>query len=211
MKKNNPWKEIELSDYENHMKLDSVKQLQAMNSMMKEQFDRYPIKSVMILGVAGGNGLEHIDTEKFRKVYGVDINSRYLKECEARYPDLADVLECLCIDLMDESIALPYADMVVANLLIEYIGYQCFQNAINRIRPAYVSCIIQINTDDSWVSDSPYLSVFDDLDRVHHQMEEKELADAMKCIGYSLTEQTEQSLPNGKKLVQLDFCFVDQY
>lgn len=33
----NPWEEIELSDYENHMSLKSVFQLQAMNQMMKEQ------------------------------------------------------------------------------------------------------------------------------------------------------------------------------
>ena len=32
---NNPWKEINLSDYENHMALDSVQQSQAMNQMMK--------------------------------------------------------------------------------------------------------------------------------------------------------------------------------
>lgn len=53
----NPWEEISLSDYENHMKLDSVMQLQAMNERMKEQFDTYPVSSVMILGIAGGNGL----------------------------------------------------------------------------------------------------------------------------------------------------------
>lgn len=35
------------------MKLDSVMQLQAMNEMMKGQFDAYPISSVMVLGVAG--------------------------------------------------------------------------------------------------------------------------------------------------------------
>ncbi len=33
----NPWEEISLSDYENHMSLDSVKQLQAMNEMYSEQ------------------------------------------------------------------------------------------------------------------------------------------------------------------------------
>lgn len=32
---NNPWKDISLSDYENHMAMDSVQQLQAMNQMMK--------------------------------------------------------------------------------------------------------------------------------------------------------------------------------
>ena len=37
----NPWKEISLSDYENHMSLDSVKQLQSLNRTMKEQFNDY--------------------------------------------------------------------------------------------------------------------------------------------------------------------------
>ena len=31
----NPWEEILLDDYESHMQLDSVMQLQAMNKMMK--------------------------------------------------------------------------------------------------------------------------------------------------------------------------------
>lgn len=53
----NPWEEIALSDYENHMKLDSVMQLQVLNAMMREQFDRYPVKSVMIL-----SRIHHIST-----------------------------------------------------------------------------------------------------------------------------------------------------
>ena len=53
----NPWEEIRLDDYENHMRLDSVRQLQAMNTIMKEQFEAYPVETVMVLGVAGGNGL----------------------------------------------------------------------------------------------------------------------------------------------------------
>lgn len=57
------------------MKLDSVKQLQAMNEMMKTQFEDYPASRVMILGIAGGNGLEHIQKNQFEKVYGVDINA----------------------------------------------------------------------------------------------------------------------------------------
>ena len=75
----NPWEEISLSDYENHMKLDSVQQLQALNTLMKKQLNQYPAKSAMILGIAGGNGLEHVNSEKLEKVYGVDINTEYLK------------------------------------------------------------------------------------------------------------------------------------
>lgn len=76
----NPWEDIRLSDYEKHMSLDSVKQLQAMNDLMKKQLNDYSVSTVMILGVAGGNGLEHIDKSKYHRVYGVDINAAYLEE-----------------------------------------------------------------------------------------------------------------------------------
>lgn len=201
----NPWEEISLSDYENHMKLDSVMQLQNMNQMMKGQFNAYPVSSVMVLGIAGGNGLEHIDKNKYQKVYGIDINKEYLKAVEERYSDISDILECIQVNLIEETNKLPSAELLIANLLIEYIGYDCFQKAVEQVQPKYVSCIIQINIDDSWVSDSPYIHAFDDLDKVHHQMEENSLIQTLKDIGYCLIAQTENLLPNGKKLVQLDF------
>lgn len=201
----NPWKKIKLSDYESHMKLASVMQLQSLNIMMKNQFNLYPIKTVMVLGVAGGNGLEHIDTKKVQKVYGIDINHKYLEECAERYKNLDGILECICADLADKNIILPHTDMIIANLLIEYIGYECFQNAVIQINPLYVSCVIQINTDDSFVSDSPYIHVFDSLNEVHHKMQEDELITVMKDINYYLIAKKEELLPNGKKLVQLDF------
>lgn len=201
----NPWEEISLSDYENHMKLDSVMQLQSMNQMMKGQLNAYPVSSVMILGIAGGNGLEHVDKNKFRKVYGVDINKKYLNAVKERYADISDILECIQLNLVDEANQLPKAELLLANLLVEYIGYDCFQRAVEQVQPKYVSCIIQINVDDSWVSDSPYIHAFDDLDKVHHQMEEKSLIQALKSIGYKPIAQAENLLPNGKKLVQIDF------
>lgn len=201
----NPWKEIPLDEYESHMKLDSVKQLQAMNEMMKGQFYAYPVSNIMIFGIAGGNGLEHIKNDKFEKIYGVDINSSYLEEVICRYPDLDGVLECICIDLIKEADKLPKADMVIADLIIEYIGYECFQKAIKYVNPKFVSCIIQINIADNWVSDSPYLHVFDGLEQVYHQMEEQALGKSMAEIGYNRIKTLEYLLPNGKKLVQMDF------
>lgn len=202
----NPWEEIPLADYENHMKLDTVMQLQTLNEMMKGQFDTYSISSVMIFGIAGGNGLEHIQKSKFERIYGVDVNSAYLQEVKLRYPNLEGALECLCINLIDEADKLPKADMVIANLLIEYIGYECFQKAIRHVNPKYVSCIIQINMEDKWVSASPYLHVFDRLEQVHHKMEEQALVKAMKEIDYHAIKNLERMLPNEKKLVQIDFA-----
>ena len=201
----NPWEEIDLKVYENHMSLQSVHQLQALNELMKGQFHTYDVNTAMILGIAGGNGLEHIDKEKFEKVYGVDVNQKYLDECQRRYCELADVFVPVCVDLLSKELQLPKAELLIADLLIEYIGYACFQKVVRLVDPCYVSCVIQINTDDSFVSDSPYLQTFDGLNKVHHQMEENELKGAMQKIGYETGSRAEKELPNGKKLVQIDF------
>ena len=202
----NPWNEIKLTDYESHMSLDSVGQLQALNRMMKGQFDAFPVKTAMVLGVAGGNGLEHIDTNKYQTVYGIDINEDYLKEVYKRYKDKEKVLRCLKLDLINEADKLPHAELVIANLLVEYIGYDAFGNAIKKIAPEFVSVVIQINTDENaWVSDSPYLHAFDRLDEVHHQMEEQALTDCLKDAGFKAAGSFGEDLPNGKALVRLDF------
>ncbi len=103
----NPWKKIGLSDYEYHMSLESVQQLQALNRIMKDQFNSYEMLrektgiheelhgNVMILGVAGGNGLEHITPKYYEKIYGVDINAGYLAAVKERYTNLSGILECL--------------------------------------------------------------------------------------------------------------------
>lgn len=201
----NPWNTIPLSIYEEHMRQESVGQLQALSDMMKDQFSTFPAASIMILGVAGGNGLIHIDPSAWERVYGIDINPAYLKECEQRYPQLKNVLECQCANLSDKACVLPHAEVVIANLLIEYIGYACFQDTIQKISPTIVSCIIQVNEQDSFVSDSPYLHSFDCLDEVHVQMEEEALTACMKQLRYSLIQKSERSLPNQKKLIQLDY------
>ena len=200
----NPWEEVNLEIYEKHMSLESVRQLQILNEMMKEQFFTYNVKTIMVLGIAGGNGLEHISTE-FDKVYGVDVNKKYLDECESRYPELKGIFEPICVDLLSPKLQLPCAELVVANILVEYIGYECFKKVMQIVKPKHVSCIIQINTGESFVSDSPYIHEFNGLNVVHHQMEENELIRSIQDIGYEKELVLERELPNGKKFVRIDF------
>ena len=173
---------------------------------MKNQFEARPVRTAMVLGAAGGNGLEHIRKEKYDSVLAVDINEDYLKAAAKRHLGLQDVLEFLCLDLSAEAEKLPHAELVIANLLVEYIGCDVFQQVICRVNPDWVSCVIQINDDKAeWVSDSPYLHAFDRLDEVHHQMEESLLTEAMKFAGYEKILQEEDPLPNGKKFIRLDY------
>ena len=202
----NPWELISLDDYEKHMSLESVQQLQKMNSIMSEQFDAYPVKTAMVLGVAGGNGLEHVKAEKYRTVYGVDINNDYLRAASERYKNAGDVLQFIRADLTCNSVVLPKVELVIANLLIEYIGYSNFMNVVRQIDPQYVSCVIQINTDEGrWVSDSPYIHAFDGLDSVHCQMEEKTLSENMTRLEYCRIFKESVLLPNGKAMLRLDY------
>lgn len=201
-----PWEEISLDDYERHMRLASVGQLQALNAVMKKQFEAYPVQTAMVLGAAGGNGLEHVRQNKYSAVYGVDINKAYLQAAEERYPRLRGILKCLCLDLTAEAVKLPRAELIIADLLIEYIGYDAFLQVILQTCPYYVSCVIQVNADETeWISDSPYLHVFDRLDGIHHRMEADKLTAAMNHLGYPEILRETTDLPNRKQLVRLDY------
>lgn len=205
----NPWEKINLQDYESHMGLSSVMQLQAMNSIMNDQLYRYPVSSVMILGIAGGNGLNHVDPHRFKKICGVDVNRSYLEACTRRYPKLKGVFQPIFCDLSATDISLPRTELVIANLLIEYIGCESFQRVIKQVCPSCVSCVIQLDSDEGFVSDSPYLHTFDCLASVHRQISQEALGNAMKAIGYSRIFKSETELPNGKSLVRLDFEWDD--
>jgi len=201
----NPWKEIALSDYENHMSFESVRQLQALSDIMKDQLASTSGKTVMVLGIAGGTGLCYTDASKLEVLYGVDVNPDYLEECKRRYPGLKDIFKPICADLSADGLSLPNADLLIADLLIEYIGYRCFQRVVDMVKPKRVSCVIQVNEETAFVSTSPYLHAFDKLSEVHCDIEEDGLETAMKEIGYLKVLSAERPLPNGKKLLRLDF------
>lgn len=200
----NPWKEITLHDYESHMMLDEVRQLQTLKDMMKDQFYRYPVSSIMIMGIAGGNGLCHVHSP-LKKVIGVDINEAYLNACMQRYPWLKDRFEPICLDITQETSTLPKTELIIANLFLEYVGYPCFQAAVKQVSPTYVSCIIQINESDHFVSDSPYLHAFDRLEEVHQNIDEAGCHRMMQEIMYEWINKNCRKLPNGKSLLQLDY------
>ena len=203
----NPWTTIPLDDYEKHMALEQVYQLQTLNEMMAEQWDCCPAQTVMILGIAGGNGLEHIDPKRFRAVYGVDVNAAYLNACQERHPALDGVLQTLCVDLSADLSPLPRAELLVADLLIEYIGCERFRDVAAHVKPNHISCILQIDTNSAFVSDSPYLHTFDCLDPIHRSIGEHELTQAMESLGYAKVLRMEKDLPNGKKLLRADYSF----
>ncbi len=202
----NPWKEVALGDYESHMALGGVYQLQTLDSIMHSQFESYPVLSVAILGIAGGNGLGNLESiPSIKNIYGIDINPDYLKASQDRAILLGNRYHTINVDVNDDISSLPSAELVIANLFIEYVGYKNFAKAIKKMAPKYVSCVIQIDPEDSYVSDSPYSDKLSVLDSVHRAINEETLTSELSEIGYMKTLQHPSHLPNKKVLLRLDY------
>lgn len=204
---NNPWEKIDLSIYETHMSSNDVFQLQTLNSITKEQINDYIHKNVLILGVAGGNGLEHMDISSTEKIFGLDINSQYLNTCKERYLQLTDILELVCCDLNNSEIVLPYSDIMICNLIIEYIGVNKFLDLIrnNYENINVISCIIQKNNNIDFVSNSNLASSLDLLVAIHHDIDAINLLNEFLKIGFKCINNMSYPLPNGKEFIRMDF------
>lgn len=202
-----PWEKISLDTYENHMCLSQVAQLQALNRIMQSQWGAYlEGKNAAVLGIAGGNGLEHCG-DNLQTVYGIDVNENYLKSCAQRFGlAMGARLKLLQLDLTQPDVELPQADLIIADLLIEYVGVENFCIKAARARAKTVSCVIQGSDEaQSFVSDSPYQNQFQEIAELHCDVTESEMSNAFAGYGYSLIYKETIPLPNGKRFIRLDY------
>ena len=98
-------------------------------------------------------------THAFQAVYGVDINPAYLRECQRRYPEWKEVFIPIEADFLDVRIQLPHCDLLIANLLMEYIGYTRFQTLAKQ-SSAVIRVVILQDFAEGFVSNSPDLPSF---------------------------------------------------
>ena len=203
----NPWKHIDLSDYEEHMADPGVGQLQAFSRILKEQMRDWRPERVCMLGGGPGAGLEHVDKSHVRRVFLLDINASYLTESRARHPELSDILETRVCDLGEPATELPQCDLMEANLFIEYIGVETFGELVRRNLDKFrvLSCTIQKNNANSFVSTSPTAHKLASLGDLHHDIAEADLTAALEKIGLRMVKRKVYELPNGKEFIRLDY------
>ncbi len=203
----NPWEKIDLNIYETHMQSENIYQMQTLSGITKQQLSDYASTNVVILGIAGGNGLDHIDTGRTKKIYGIDINREYLNVCKGRYKQLAGVLELLCCDLSDPDLVLPFSNILICNLIVEYLGIDKFIDLIsnNKEKVDIISCTIQLSNNKSFVSESDLASKFDPLIAIQHDIDKKVLMQKLLDTGFCCILELTYPLPNGKEFVRMDF------
>ena len=144
----NPWLALPLEDYEGHMGSDTVNQLGPLADLFGEALARLRPRSLAVLGVAGGNGLEHVDSSRTVRVVGIDVNPDYLAVTRQRFHDLRG-LELVCADLACEAVEIEPVALVHAALVFEHAGTgRCLDSAVSLVAPGgHLSVVLQIPTE----------------------------------------------------------------
>jgi len=211
MNHQNPWHILPHDIYEKHMGHETVKQLEMLSRIVKDQLklivDVYP-PVVALLGITDGNGLENIRPGACREIIGMDINAEYLHICRNRYAHLPE-LTLYQIDLMTEKDRaielLENADLLTANLLIKHIHLGNFIDIISKLSKPVISVTIQFDPDGQAVSKSGYEQEFAQIQRHGRDCDESGLLSAMDEAGFRLFGREEYILPNKKVFIRLDF------
>lgn len=144
----NPWLTLPLEDYEGHMGSTSVNQLKPLADLFGEALARLRPRSVALLGVAGGNGLEHVDSNLTTRVVGIDVNPAYLAATRQRFPEMRG-LELHCADLQHQLPDMEPVTLVQAALVFEHAGTgQCLDNAVSLVSGGgHLSVVLQLPAD----------------------------------------------------------------
>lgn len=158
----NPWIKINIDEYEGHMSDASVLQLQALNSLFKNLLDEHKPTSICVPGCSSGNGFEHIDVSRTKRIVGIDINKDFLKTANERYSKKIPGLELIDGDFADVDFENNSFDLIFAALFFEYVD---LENAIRKIASwlktgGRVMAVLQLpNEKGSPVSDTKYTSL----------------------------------------------------
>jgi hypothetical protein len=202
----NPWIHIPLEDYERHMSHHMVGQSALLNALTKKYLVEIKPATAFFLGVSGGNGLEHIDNQITKSLYGIDINSDYLHTASVRYKQSIPSLQLLNLDISKNTETICQADFIWAALVLEYTGIEkALAFSTNNIcKGGHLIVSIQSNYNVSSVSPTGIESV-KKAGEIFSLVDPNELLSKATVVGFSLIWKEENFLPNGKSIITFHF------
>jgi predicted TPR repeat methyltransferase len=202
----NPWLDIPLEDYERHMSHELVGQSTLLNSLTKIYLEIIKPEGAIFLGIAGGNGLEHIDNNITKRVIGIDINQDYLETAFNRYSHTIPSLQLMNLDIVKNSESIFKADFIWAALVLEYTGIdKALEFSKNNIRRGgHLIVSIQSNNNKPSVSSTGIESV-KRAGEIFSAVDPEELLRKSEESGFALIGKEENLLPNEKSIITYHF------
>lgn len=195
----NPWLGVPLEDYERHMNSAEVQQLSVLSELFAEAITLCRPASVAVLGIAGGNGLEHIDTQVTKRVVGLDVNPAYLEAVSRRHSSACQ-LELHCADLAEDVVELEPVALVHVALVFEHAGAgRCLDNALSLVAPnGALSVVLQLPSEiEQGVSTTAVASI-QKLRADFSFIDPTWLKETLEERGFQLVRDTRRSLLAGK-------------
>jgi hypothetical protein len=203
----NAWNTIPLEDYELHMQHKTVGQLQLLSNLTKKYLEKLSPETAIFLGVAGGNGLEHIDNNVTKQVFGIDINQSYLDETKRRYKDQISNLNIVNIDIAIRTTEkITKANLIWAALIFEYVAAdKCFEFINNNIQEnGFLVATIQENNGVSSISQTG-IETIKSAGQIFRLISDSDLVSVADKFGFNKIDFEENVLPNGKSLKTYTF------
>jgi ubiquinone/menaquinone biosynthesis C-methylase UbiE len=197
----NPWLDIPLEDYEGHMSLPEIAQAQLLSDVFAGVLERFKPRSLAVLGCAGGNGFERINTEVTSRVVGVDINPNFLQSLAVRFNEKLSGLELLAGDVQSDTFNVPPVELVYAALVFEYLDPEA---ALSKIRTMLneqgilISVVQLMNAAIPEVTPSPYKSL-QALSTAIHLIDPHNLEKIARRTGYAAGEKWTVVSAGGKQ------------
>jgi len=195
----NPWLEIPLSDYEGHMNTPNVEQLAVLSDLFGDALLRTRPESVAILGVAGGNGLDRIDSSITNRIVGIDINPLYLDAVWKRHSKRVGI-ELHCLDLKEPLPELEPVELVYAALLFEHAGAgQCLDNAVKLVAPGGTfATVLQLPASTEQNVSATGFPSMQKLAEDFALVDPDWLCGALRARGFQCQHHAQNVLPGGK-------------
>ncbi|HEX8910044.1 MAG TPA: class I SAM-dependent methyltransferase [Anaeromyxobacteraceae bacterium] len=117
----NPWTLVPAADYEASMGKEGAGELAPLSALFGKAYAARRPARLALLGVATGNGLEHVDPAVTRRAVGVDVNLSYLAVARQRFMRLGASLQLLCADAEQVELEPGGFDLVHAALVLEFL------------------------------------------------------------------------------------------
>ena len=202
----NPWLHISLEEYERHMSHHLVGQSALLNALTKKYLDSIKPETAIFLGIAGGNGLEHIDNQITENVYGIDINQDYLDIAFERYKERIPFLQLVKLDITQHSENICQADFIWAALILEYTGIdKALSFCANNIRKGG-HMVISIQANNSIPSVSPTgIESIKKAGEIFSIVDPETMLNKAAENGNKFMDKEENILPNGKSIITFHF------
>jgi len=134
--------------------------------MLADQFaeliDQHGPASIAIIGCAGGNGLDRIDSGFLGRIVAVDINPEYIAAARLRHGRRLENLELHCADIQSERLQFDPVELIYAALVLEYVDIPSTSATLKRnLRPrGTLGIVLQLpHSDQQTVSASSYKSL----------------------------------------------------